>query len=168
MGTRTAREDPLKVFRYRISIGGSVYGFSECSALEAETDVVEYREGGDNDTPKKSAGLTKYTDLTLKRGQKDPTEGGSDVLAAWHEQVMSMKRSGGNDPNVTSYRREVVITQMNALNQPAREWTVYQAFPKKYKATSDLTGTGNADSIEELTLAHEGFEGSASFAPAGI
>lgn len=154
MGTRSALEDPLKVFRYRITIGNSVYGFSECSGLESETEVIEYREGGDNDTPRKSAGLTKYTDITLKRGQRDTSQG-ANILADWYGDVMSMKRIGGNN---ASYRKEVLITQMNAQNKPAVTWVISQAFPKKYKAMSDLSGTGNTDSIEELTITHEGFE----------
>ena len=43
------RFDPYKNFNFRVEIDGlSVAGFSECTGLETEVSVIEYREGADS------------------------------------------------------------------------------------------------------------------------
>ena len=159
---RAAIADPIKVFRYLIDIGsgtagGSPFvGFSECSGLSVETDVVEYRGGGMNETPQKSAGLSKYGDITLKRGQLDPTAFPiqSVEFLNWVQQVHSAA-SMGNQP---MYRKEVRIYQQNALNVIVYTWVLRECWPKSWKPGSDLNGSTSENSIEELVLVHEGFE----------
>ena len=42
----SSREDPYGAFRFLVEIGGSLVGsFSECSGLQAETEVEEIAEG---------------------------------------------------------------------------------------------------------------------------
>ena len=60
---------PLPKFHFELEWGGTRLGFTEVTGLDFETEVIEYREGNlpaYNKT--KQPGLTKYTDVTLKRG----------------------------------------------------------------------------------------------------
>jgi len=153
---RAAIEDPLKVFRYRIEIDDvSRAGFTEVTGLSRDTDVTEYREGGMNETPQKSAGLSKFPDITLKRGQiVGSTRGGDDDLINWVNQVHSVSTGG----NAAQYRRDFDVVQYNALNQEVRRWRVNNAFPKTFKPMSDMNGTSSENSYEEIVVAYEGFE----------
>ena len=152
---RAAIQDPMKVFRFRVVIDGFVrFGFSEASGLSKETAVVEYREGGMNETPQKSAGLTTYGDITLKRGQYDPSLPGANDFLNWVNQVHRVAVMG----NAEQYRKDIEIEQYNAVNQRVRSWKVSHAWPKSHKAFGDLNATSNDNSLEELVLAHEGFE----------
>jgi phage tail-like protein len=134
-------------------MGGSRTGFMECSGLESETEVAEYREGGDNATVKKSPGLTKFSDITLKRGQI--LDEGQNDLYAWYQQVFNLTTAGGGDKEI---RRDIDIVQYERGDEAVRRWRVYNCFPNKYKAMGDLNATSNDNSIEELTLVNEGWE----------
>lgn len=153
---RASTEDPIKVFRFRVEIDGVVRaGFTECTGLERTTDIAEYREGGMNETPQKSAGLSKFSDIVLKRGQMLGSErGGDNDFVAWASDVHSVSTMG----NSANYRRSLSIVQFNSLNLEVKRWTIYNAWPSRYKPFSDLNGTSSDNSIEELTLAHEGFD----------
>lgn len=153
---RTSIEDPLKNFRFRVEVDGiSRAGFSEVSGLQRETDVVEYREGGSNETPQKSAGLSKFADITLDRGQIiGSNQGGDDDFYNWAQDVHDTATGG----NSLQYRKDLDIVQYNSLNVEVRRWTIEQAWPKLYKPFSDLQGLGTENSIERLVIAHEGFD----------
>lgn len=154
--SRASLEDPLKVFRFKVQIDGFARaGFTEVTGLERETDVSEYREGGDQETPQKSAGLSKFPDVTLKRGQiVGSTRGGANDFTNWADDVHNVA-SGGNGEN---YRRDLDIVQYNALNQEACRWRIYNAWPRRVKPMSDLSGPSSDNSFEEIVLAHEGWK----------
>ena len=80
-----ARFDPYKNFKFTVSIDGITVGFSECTGLDAEVSVIEYREGGDH-IVRKLAGLVKFTNITLKRGVTDSLE-----LYNWFKAIMQGK-----------------------------------------------------------------------------
>src|SRR5688572_32187033 len=78
-----ARNDPFKNFNFLVEIDGITQaGFSECSGLRLEIDVIEYREGGDLSSVRKLPGLSKVGDITLKRGITTSKE-----LHEWVESV---------------------------------------------------------------------------------
>jgi phage tail-like protein len=153
---RASVEDPLKIFRFRIEVDGMARaGFSEMTGLARSTDVAEYREGGMNETPQKSAGLSKFSDLTLKRGQiLGSSRGGDDDFIVWATQVHDVAVGG----NAAVYRRDLDVVQFDSSNQEVRRWRILNAFPNSYKAYGDLNGSSSDNSMEELVLAYEGFE----------
>ena len=66
------RIDPFRNFNFLVEIDGiSQAGFSECTGLSSTTEVIEYREGGNNTTVMKFQGRTIYGDITLKSGITD-------------------------------------------------------------------------------------------------
>lgn len=57
----TSTNDPYRAFNFLVEMDGlTAAGFSECSGLSTETDVIEYREGGDRGGVRKLPGLAKY------------------------------------------------------------------------------------------------------------
>ena len=64
------RDDPYSQFNFLIEIDGVVKGgFSECSGLTTDTNVIDYREGNEKQlTARRLPGLMKYNNIVLKRG----------------------------------------------------------------------------------------------------
>ena len=116
--------------------------FSDCSGFGASTDPIEYREGGDNKTPRKLPGLTKYPNITLKWGLTDSRE-----LYDWYRDVVNGKiaRKSGS----------IILLDLEG-NEKVR-WNFFEAWPTKWDGP-DFTAKGNDVSIETLELAHERVE----------
>jgi phage tail-like protein len=137
--------DPLRNFRFRLEIDGiQTAGFSEVETLATTTDVIEYREGTDPAHPRKLSGLTKYGNITLKRGLTTSLE-----LYQWHRQIVSGPLTGN--------RKLVVIVVQDESGADQGRFVVREAWPVKY-AVSDLNAKGNEVLIELLELANEGIE----------
>jgi phage tail-like protein len=153
---RTDAEDPLKVFRFHIEIEGfSRFGFQKVGGLEAQTDVTEYREGGQNATVQKSPGLTKFPDLTFERGQVLASGAGGEDILAWYSQVFDVSAKVAK--SVGSFRRDIDIVQFNKEGNEVRRWRVVEAWPSQFKAMGDADAESSDNSIESMTVTHEGF-----------
>ena len=60
---------PSPSHRFQVEWGGTRLGFSEVTGLEISVEVIEYREGADKEySPRKLPGVTRYSNITLKRG----------------------------------------------------------------------------------------------------
>ncbi len=137
------RRDPHRNFRFKLEIGGiQQAGFSEATIPDANSDVVEYREGNETTTPRKLPGLNKYGNLTLKWGITDSTE-------------LYDRRKKIIDGNVE--RQNIAIVLVDEAGNDAARWEFVNAWPSKYDAP-DLNATGNAVAIETLEIVHEGME----------
>ena len=124
-------------------------GFTEVSGLDFETEVIEYREGVSKKYNKtKQPGLTKYSDVTLKRGT---FEGDFDFFKLWKESFYFQE---GNKTG-SRYRRTVTIKLLNEEHEPIITWQLESAWAKKVQST-DLKADGNEVGIETMELAHEG------------
>lgn len=139
------RDHPYGQFNFRLEIDGlEVAAFSEVSGLSATVDVIEYRNGNDRvPTPTKLTGLTRYPDVTLRRGMA-----GSLELWEWFE--VSMRRRA--DAN-----RSVVILLLDEEHEPVMRWELLQARPVRH-TSGPLVALGDDVAIEELVLAHEGLQ----------
>jgi phage tail-like protein len=136
-----ARQDPFGSFNFIVEIDGkTISGFSEVSGLEAEVEVVEYREGSDPMTTHKAPGLQKYANITLKRGIT-----GDLTLWQWMQSVL-----GGNPD-----RRNLSIVLLNEQRQAVARWNLVRAWPTKYIAPALNSATSDV-SLETLEIAHEG------------
>jgi phage tail-like protein len=135
--------DPFGNFNFLVEIDGlSSAAFQECSGLESSIDVIEYREGGENTTLRKLPGMTKYTNIQLKRGVTDSTE-----LYDWHRQAVrgQIERKNGS------------IVLLDRRGEEVARWNFVRAWPAKWNGP-DLNAEGNDTAIEMLELAHEGVE----------
>jgi len=62
---------PFRNFKFHVYFEGKkdpVALVSKMSALKRTTEVVDWRSGGDSNSPRKLAGKTKYEPITLERG----------------------------------------------------------------------------------------------------
>ena len=89
------RDRPYTQFNFLVDLGtgdtsGPEAGFQECSSITTSVDVIEYRNGNDKDnSPRKLTGLTKVSDVTLKRGII-----GSLALYQWLDQIRNGDPAG--------------------------------------------------------------------------
>ncbi|MCG9968453.1 phage tail protein [Pelotomaculum terephthalicicum JT] len=135
------RKDPYRGFRYRVEIEGiQQAGFSEVSGFSTSVDIIEYREGNENTTPRKLPGLTKYGNITLKWGVTDSVD-----MYKWIE----------NAVNGTIERKSVTIIAIDEAGTDVATWQIIEAWPTKYTAPN-FNAKGNEVAIESLELAHEG------------
>lgn len=138
----SSRRDPFHGFNFRVEIDGvAVAAFTECTGLSSETEVVEYREGGDFRV-RKLPGLTKYSNIVLKRGiTADRT------LWEWRQQIVSGRVE----------RRSGSVIVLDAERQDVARWNFVEAWPAKWVGP-DLNAQSSEVAIETLELAHEGLE----------
>ena len=137
------RKDPYLSFRFLVEIQGLIVGgFSEVSGLQAETEVEEKREGGVNDYVHKLPTITKYPNITLKRGITD-----SDVLWNWHQDVVKGKFK----------RRTVYIILQDSEGNEKWRWEFDDAYPVKWTGP-DLKADSSTVAVETLELAHKGIK----------
>lgn len=150
---RTRAEDPIKAFRYRVFISSFVRaGFSTATGLSRDHAVIAYREGGDNETEQKSPGLTSYPDIVLTRGQI--IGAGDDDFFDWADKVHRLGVGG----NPGEFREELTIVQYNNDGSEALLWDVTNAWVSKWAPTSDFNASNSENSMESITIVHEGFK----------
>ena len=135
--------DPYAGFLFRVEIVGlQVGGFSQVSGLERQTETEDFREGGVNNYTHKLATVTKYQNLTLRRGIADATE-----LWRWHQDVVNGKIQ----------RRQVNIVLTDHLGREKWRWVFSDAYPVKWSG-SELNATTNEVFVESVEFAHNGIK----------
>jgi phage tail-like protein len=143
--------DPTKIyalpkFHFQVSWGKTRMGFTEVSGLDFETEVIEYREGNSVKYNKtKQPGLTKYSNVTLKRGT---FLGDFDYYELWKNTYYFQEVNA-------VYRTNVIIQLMDEQHNPIITWSLANAWPTKIQAT-DLKADANEVAIESMELVHEG------------
>lgn len=147
MAATSDRKDPYQGYRFRLEIDGITYGgFRECSGLDSTQDPVEYRDGTDEPTVRKLAGLVKYSNISLKRGVLDTSE-----LWDWRKGIME-----GNIVK-NKLRKSGSIILMDDAGDEKRRWNFRNAWPTKWTGPT-FNATTNDVALETLDLAHEGLE----------
>lgn len=142
----TSRYDPYKSFKFEVSISGNMTfakaGFQKVSGLKAKTDVVEYREGADDNTVSKSPGLTKYDPIVLERGMSEDTDMWDFFLKAFNAD--------------SKYRASMKIVLRDRVGNAVKTWNIVEAWVSEYD-TGDFDAMSNNVMLEKITLQHEGF-----------
>jgi phage tail-like protein len=137
------RNDPYRNFRFRVVIDGiQIAAFSDATIPDISTDAVEYREGTDATHQRKLSGLTKFGNVTLKRGLTDSMD-----LYNWRKAV-AQKGALNN-------RKSLSIILIDEEGNDKAQWDIVEAWPVKYDVSA-LSAKGNEVSIESIELAHEG------------
>ena len=141
--------DPYGNFKFALELGNiQVAGFAECTGLQMETKVFEYKEGGNNQTTLKFPEHTGYGNITLKRGMTQ-----SNDLIDWQLDIAS----GTFSKNPRTGNLSIAIVLMDEQGAEVRRWNLVRPFPVKWVG-GELKATGNEVLIETLELAHEGIE----------
>jgi phage tail-like protein len=156
--------DPLRNFKFQVNIHNSTIpgfiniGFMSVSGLNITTEVIPYRQGGHNTTTQKMPGQSDFAPITLSKGLAV----GDYHMMAWMNQLFTVMQGTGSGRAGQDFRSTVNI---NVIDHPVTTATapikaafkVYNAWPTAV-AFSDLDAGANAIVIQQMTLAHEGFE----------
>lgn len=148
------RFQPYPGFRFLVYFGNSttpVAAVSKVGAIKRESDVIEYKEGG-NAIILKGLGRTKYDPITLERGvTQDPD------FATWANYAQVLDH-GAPNTSLANLRREVAIVLLNEEAQPVIRYLVHRAWVSEYQALPELDAGGNAVAIEHIKMENEGWE----------
>ncbi|MDF2986028.1 MAG: conserved hypothetical phage tail region protein [Eubacterium sp.] len=137
------RIDPYRNFRFRVVIDGiQVAAFSDATIPDISTEAVEYREGTDSPHSRKLSGLTKFGNVTLKRGLTDSME-----LYNWRKAVVQK--------GALNNRKSLSVILVDEEGNEKAQWDIVEAWPIKYDVSA-LSAKGNEVSVESIELAHEG------------
>src|SRR6478672_2520921 len=124
---------PLPKFHFQVEWGGTRIGFTEISGLDFETEVIEYREGSYKTYNKnRKPGLTKYSDITLKRG----------TFLCYFEFFELCRKTMMFQEGKEKFRRDVVIKLLDEEHTPIISWSVLNAWPRKVQY-ADLKADAN-------------------------
>lgn len=142
------RSEPYRQFRFRVEFDGKDQGgFSECTFADTTNEPIEYREGNEPPKFRKLSGLTKYGNITLKRGTME-----SKFFYEWIKDIMDSGTEGKRKSMSIILLDETSVTGKNDVAR----WNIVNAWPTKYKP-SDLNAKTNDVALESLEIAHEGF-----------
>ena len=137
------RVDPYKNFKFLVEIDGITQaGFSECSGFGSSVEIIEYREGGEAGAVRKLPGLTKFSNITLKRGVTDSRE-----LQDWHLSAI----------NGELVRRNGSVILLDDAGQERVRWNFSNAWVSRFEGP-DFIAKGNDVAIETLTICCERLE----------
>ncbi len=138
-------------YAFIVKVDGVVRAaFSKCSGLKAETNVIEYSEGGVV-TPHKQPGTVKFENIELERGMTDDTD-----LYNWWVKIFN-SASGTGSADASDYKRKITIIQKDRSGNELARFVIPKAFPAKFE-TGDWDNSSNEHQIQKLSLCHEGFE----------
>ena len=130
----------LPRYSFAVAIEGRVLGaFREVTGLDAELEVVEYREGTGGPV-RYIPGATKWSPIVLKRGFTGNTD-----LYDWFTEF-----SQSPTERVTGS-----IVMYDQTQQEVARWNFENAWPKKITGPT-LNADGNDLAIESIELVHEG------------
>lgn len=158
------KTDPLRNFKYQVNIyndllsGPAQFGFMSVSGLSMTTDVIVYRTGGYNTTTQKMPGQSDFAPITLSRGLVC----GDQPIHDWINQIfMVMQGTGGSDTaNDFRCKMDILLIDHPVTKNVATvkaAWRVHNCWPTSI-AFGDLDAGANGVMLQQLTLAHEGFE----------
>lgn len=128
---------------FTLEIQGKNLGtFGTLKGLEAQVDVVEYREGGVNDIVHRLPGAVTYPNIVLSQGLS------TGALLEWFMKTL----------NGTPEPQSMTLTAMSTDNQAICAWSFDHAYPVRWSGP-DFSAAGSAEKSagEQLEIAHYGF-----------
>jgi phage tail-like protein len=127
--------------RFYVMIDGQPQGvFTEVGGMQVEMDVLDYQEGGNNGFVHRLPGVTKVSNLTLKRGMTTSNE-----FYKWCADIASGKFT----------RRHVTVVMYDSAGTELMRWNFVNAYPVRWVGPQ-LLAPDTAAAVETLELAHEG------------
>lgn len=184
--SRALTSDGLRNFKFQVTIAvpnastvpstiGRL-GFMTVDGLGIQTEVIPYREGGDNTTTRKMPGQTDFGPITLSRGSMAaPASGGNSggsgrfEIYQWAGLTFSAVEGGGTGTTSGDFRSHIFIDVLEhpITSAPADpggttppiklRFHVFNAWVMAL-SWSGLDAGGNGVLIESCQIAHEGFQ----------
>ena len=141
MADAGSRTDPATAFRFTVRFDAlPPGGFTDCSGLTMETEVMDYREGGVNTHLWKFATRSKQSNLTLKRGIVNKS------LWNWYQEI---------NLGFMHFRNGTVTVHDPSGDEDLIEFQILLAFPIKWVGP-ELSASGNNIAVETVEFAHQG------------
>jgi phage tail-like protein len=112
------------------------------SALEPISDVIECREGKDQDT--RRIGRTKFEAVTLEHG-------------ITHD-LGFINWANADAKEGTKLRKDLVIGLYDEARQPVAAYNLCRCWVPQIQVLPDLNPDVNVVAIEKITLEHEGWQ----------
>jgi phage tail-like protein len=149
----TSWQDPYRSFKFEVECEAFVRaGFSKISGFSETTEDIEYREGGENETPHHLPGQTKFGDITLERGISRDEE-----FVQWRQLIFNVFSTKGVQPPNDNFRKDLTVYLKDKAGNRVKQWNIKRAWPKEFKV-GDLDANANDVEIETMVLANEGWE----------
>jgi phage tail-like protein len=158
--------DPLRNFKFNVNImhpyisGFATMGFMTVSGLNITTEVIPYREGGMNTTTQKMPGQSDFAPITLSQG----VAVGSGPMWQWMQELFTVMQGTGTGSSGNDFRAtvDVMVLDHPVTGQQGKVpvkavYRIYNAWPTSI-AFSDLDAGANAVLMQQISLAHEGFD----------
>jgi phage tail-like protein len=147
------RFDPYRNFKFRVKWDGQyVAGLSTCSALSRNTEVVDWREGGDPSTGRKLPGATSYDPITLSAGVTHDT-----TFEEWANLVNNFQ--GDAAMSLRNFRKDALtIDVFNLQGTVILSYNVFRCWVSQFQALPELDASANAVMIQTLEIQNEGWE----------
>jgi len=124
---------------FKAEIEGVTVGpFLSVSGLEAETEVIEFRDGSDSKV-RKRPGATHYANVVLRRGYT-----GSDELWNWYKATL----------NGVPERKSGSIILLGTDMKEIKRYNFFEAWPVRYR-NFELSTDDPGTLVEEIELAIE-------------
>jgi phage tail-like protein len=135
------RTDPYLVENFLVEIQGiTAASFTEVSGLEASIEVIDYRNGDSKlDSVQKLPGLSKVSNITLKRGMVQD-------LSLWNWMQAGL--------NGAVQRTNVSIILLDRADNPLWRWNLTNAWPVRWSGPVLKAESGDV-AIETLEICYE-------------
>jgi len=117
--------------------------FQEITGIDPHVDTEEAVEGGVNNYVQTLPGVTKHSNLVLKRGYVTQ----SSALANWANQTV------GSTLGTAIQTQVITVTLLGPTQQPVVTWTFNNAWPVKWEV-GQLDSTKNDVLTETLEIAY--------------
>jgi phage tail-like protein len=139
-GQARRESDPLHGFAFRVEIDGIFSGsVAAVSGIFTESEIIEYREGGDEPHTRKSAGRAHYGNIVLRRGfTNDRT---------WWDWRKSLIEGGAD-------RKSGSIIILDERRDEVMRWNFYESWPVAYRMAPFEAG-GSEKLFEEIEIVVE-------------
>ena len=152
MTAQSNRFDPYRTFRFRVKWDGQyVAGLTKMGALRRTTEMVEFREAGENITSRKLPGKTSYQAVTLEAGVTYDS-----AFEDWANLVNDF--ASHSITSLGEFRKNVTLDVFNEAGVKALSYNLYRAWVSEYQALPDLDAGANAVAITTLKLEFEWFD----------
>lgn len=144
---------PLTTFCFKVQLDLKDFGsqdafFRSVSGLKYDTEIVDLREGGLNNSSRKLIGGVKWSNLVFKRGFS-----GSSALLAWRDAWFAPLKAGEKRPRLSG----TIIQLATDVKTVQAQWKFTEGVPVKWEI-SDFDASKSEVAIETLEIAHEGLE----------
>ncbi|MEO9240083.1 MAG: phage tail protein [Jatrophihabitantaceae bacterium] len=154
----TQRIDPYKNFKFTVVWDKVIVaGVSKVSALKRTTEVVKFRDGGDESTSRKSPGRTEFEAITLERGVTHDTTFEQWANKVWNYSNAQAKMSE-QEVSLADFRKDLILDVFNEAGQKVLSYHLFRCWVSEFQSLPELDANANAIAIQHLKLENEGWE----------